>query len=255
MEKQYPKDTLDIAYTFAKRCHDECRDVVKAIVLFGSSARKKQGANDIDILVVIDDISLKLTPEIVQTYRVILGKIIADVSKSLHVTTLKLSSFWEYVRNGDPIAVNILRDGYPLLDTGFFNPLQVLLLQGRIKPTPESILTYQQRSVATLSNAKWHVLQAVTDLYWSVVDAAHAALMSIGQVPASPEHVADLIDDRLVKTKLVPATATNTMRKFYTLAKDIEHRKRSELSGASLDDLFKEAEEFVRFMKRIVEEN
>jgi len=252
-EESYKKESIDLAYLFAKQCHKECRDLIKAIVLFGSTARKKQGANDIDILVIIDDVSIKLTPELIQTYRVILGKIIAGVSNRLHVTTLKLTAFWEYVRNGDPVAVNILRDGYPLLDTGFFDPLQLLLHQGRIRPSPESVWTYMTRATQTITNSQWHLLQATLDLYWAVVDAAHAALMKLGEVPPSPEHVAELLEDKLVKTKLVPSNIPNQMRKFYTLSKEIIHRKRRSISGQQYEKLLSEAESFVKTMKQFIE--
>ncbi len=238
---------------FAKECHKECKDLIKAIVLFGSTARKKQGANDIDILVVLDDISLQLTPELVQTYRVILGNIIRKVSRRLHVTTLKLSAFWEYVHVGDPIAVNILRDGFPLLDTGFFDPMQLLLLQGRIRPTPESVWTYMTRANQTLQNSSWHLMQGVVDLYWAVIDASHAALMRIGEVPPSPEHVAELLQDKLVKKKLVPSKIPNQMRKFYTLSKEILHRKKQSITGVEFDKLYSEAQEYVKIMQGVVE--
>lgn len=252
-EDSYAKDDLDLAYAFAKRCHEECHDLVKAIVLFGSTARKKQGSHDVDILIVLDDVSITFTPELLQTYRVITGKIIKDISRRLHVTTLKFTAFWEYVRAGDPVAINILRDGFPLLDTGFFDPLQMLLHQGRIRPSQESIWTYTTRSEQTLVNSSWHVMQATVDLYWAVVDAAHGALMAYGEVPPSPEHVADLLQDKLVKKKLVPSSAPQTMRKFYTLSKEITHRKKKSLSGAEFDKLYKEAEGFVKTMKTFVE--
>ncbi len=251
-EHSYKKDNLDIAYLFAKKCHEECKDLVKAIVLFGSTARKKQGANDVDVLVLIDDVELELSPELIQSYRVILGNIIKGISTRLHITTLKLTAFWEYVRVGDPIAINILRDGFPLLDTGFFDPLQLLLHQGRIKPSTESIQTYLSRGKQTLQNSEWHVMQATVDLYWAVIDSAHAALMHIGVVPPSPEHVAELLQDRLVKTKLIPEDIPNLMNKFYTLSKDILHKKRTHLSGADFDDLFKEATYFVDTMSAFI---
>ena len=100
----------------------------------------KQG--DIDILIVFDDVSVNLTPEIVSTYRIIIEKVISEVSTRLHVTTIKLTTYWEYVRAGDPIGMNILRDGVALLDTGFFDPLHALLVRGRIRPSPESVWTY-----------------------------------------------------------------------------------------------------------------
>lgn len=227
--------------------------MVKTIVLFGGTARKKQGTNDIDVLVVLDDVSMMLTPELVQTYRIIVGKIIAKVSNRLHITTLKLSAFWEYVRVGDPVAVNILRDGFPLLDSGFFDPMQQLLHQGRIRPSPESIWTYMTRAENTLSNSRWHLMQATVDLYWAVVDAAHAALMRIGEIPPSPEHVPEMLEDRMVKANMIPRDYPNKMRKFYQLMKDITNRKRQGITGPEFEKLAAEAEEFVKTMRSIVE--
>ena len=127
----YPKDDLDYAYRFASEITKEVGKFVKGVVLFGSHARKKQPAHDIDILVILDDISIFLTKEFVQTYRIVVQNLVAQISKRLHITTFKYTSFWEFVRNGDPIALNILRDGVPIVDREFFRPLQLLLLQGR----------------------------------------------------------------------------------------------------------------------------
>ncbi len=252
-ESSYKKESIDLAYLFAKECHKEFKDLIKAIVLFGSTARKQQGSHDIDVLVLIDDISIKLTPEIIQTYRIITGRIINKISKKLHVTTLKFSSFWEYVLAGDPIAINILRDGFPLFDTGVFDPLQLLLHQGRIRPSPESIYSYHNRAKRTIHNAHWHIAQATIDLYWACIDSAHAALMKTGAVPPSPEQVPEMIKDHLVKTKIVPEKTIKTMSKFYHLFKEITNNKKR-INGQEYDKLQKEAEEFVKIMSKVVEE-
>lgn len=251
-ELTYKKESLDLAYMFTKECHKECKDLVKGIVLFGSTARKKQGANDVDVLVLIDDVSLQLTPELIQTYRVIIGKLVRKISMRLHVTTLKLSAFWEYVRVGDPIAINILRDGFALFDTGFFDPLQLMLLQGRIRPSVESVEVHVQRAHEMLETSRGHLLGAAVDLYWAVIDSAHAALMSLGHVPASPEHVSEMIEDKLVKKHLAPKFATNRMRKFYTLSKEVATRKRPFVSGEEYEELYKQAREFIVAMEKIV---
>jgi len=81
---------------------------------------------------------------------------------------MTLSSFWEYVRAGDPVVINILRDGLALVDSGFFDPLQALLFRGRIRPSQEAINNYYARAPTTLNNSMWHVLQATVDLYWAV---------------------------------------------------------------------------------------
>ncbi len=73
-----------------------------------------------------------LTPEFVETYRIIVEKLALKHSKRLHITTLKLTNFWEYMRVGDPIGLNILRTSLPLYDVGFFEPLQQLLCSASV---------------------------------------------------------------------------------------------------------------------------
>ncbi len=250
----YAKTDVELARHFAKRMHDEFGNFVRAVVIFGSSARKEaRTESDVDILVVVDDVSIALSPELIQTYRVLVEKIIADVSTRLHITSLRFSSFWEYVRAGDPVAINVLRDGVALIDTGFFDPLQVLLKQGRIRPSKESIWSYFFRAPITLHNSKWHVLQATLDLYWASIDAAHAALMSVGEVPPTPEHVADLIELKLVKTGLTDKKYSGIMRNLYKLSKMILYREVKEIEGSEYAKYQKDATDFVDAMRAIVE--
>lgn len=250
--QSYTKDELNLAYQFSKKIYDEFGTFLKAIILFGSAARKEKKEGDIDILVIVDDTAVNMSAELVETYRIIIEKVIAQVSTRLHVTSLKLTSFWEYVRAGDPVAINILRDGVALLDTGFFDPLRALLTRGRVRPSPESVWIYFARAPRTLHNAKWHILQATIDLYWAVIDAAHAALMNIGAVPPSPDHVADLIEQRLVKEKRVPKKYVNIMRNFYDLQKKIMHREIKEIKAIEFERYYKEAEDFVNKMESLI---
>ncbi len=254
---KYREDDLKIAYDFSKRLYQEFKEFLKAIVLFGSVARsmEKEKRNDIDIMVIVDDVSMRLTPEIVEAYRIITEKIIIDTSTKLHVTTLKLSAFWDYVRNSDPVAVNILRDGIAVVDTGFFDPLQALLFMGRIRPTSESIWTYYGRAPRTLVNSRWHIMQATIDLYWAVIDASHAALMKLGIVPPSPEHVAELMVEKMVKPGLIHKKHAHVPEKFYRLSKAIITREKKDVHGKEYEELYREAYDFVEHMKQFIEKH
>ena len=130
LESKYPKLDRDLARKFAKIVNAELGDLVSALVLFGSAARGSSNkSSDIDILIVTDDVHINMNKELVETYRIIIQKAVAKVNPDrLHIQTLPLTTFWEYVRAGDPVAVNILRDGIALIDKGFFDPLQLLLL-------------------------------------------------------------------------------------------------------------------------------
>lgn len=96
-------------------------------------------------------------------------------------------------------------------------------------------------------------MQATLDLYWSVIDAAHAALMKNGEVPPTPEHVADLLQSRLVKKRILEQKYVNSMRKFYKLMKMITHREVREIKGAEFDRYFNEAADFVARMRQVIE--
>ena len=250
----YKKEDFDIAYEFSKKLYEEMKDFVKATVLFGSSARKTTSRGDIDVLVIIDDLTIRLTPELTEAYTIITEKLVTEISLMLHITTLKLTAFWEYVRAGDPVIINILREGIALLDTGFFEPIQFLLKQGRIRPTNESVWCYFTKAPSTLYNSKWHLLQATIDLYWAVIDAAHAALMKLGEIPPSPEHVSDMIQLHMVNKGLIDKKYANTMRKFYLLSKKINHREIKEISGKEYDSYYKEAQDFVYKIREFIED-
>jgi|TARA_B100002003_G_C14128653_1_gene542868 uncharacterized protein (UPF0332 family)/predicted nucleotidyltransferase len=253
--KRYSSEEIKIARKLADRILEEFGSFVKSIVLFGSAARAqgKSKPGDVDVLVIVNDLNMVLSGEAVETYRVIMERLVRDTSDRLHVTTLKLSNFWDYVRLGDPLAINILRDGVALIDTGIFDPMQALLYMGRIRPTYEAIFTYYSRAPATLANSKWHVLQATLDLYWAVIDAAHAALMKHGEIPPSPAHVADMMEKTLVKDNLIEKRYVTTMKDFYVLAKKIMHRELKEVTGKQFDQYYKLSEDFVKRIKKIIE--
>jgi uncharacterized protein (UPF0332 family)/predicted nucleotidyltransferase len=250
----YRKEDFDTAYEFSKKIYNEMKDFIKATVLFGSSARNVSSGGDIDVLVIVDDLSIRITPELSESYRLITERIVKDTSSFLHITTLKLTAFWEYIRSGDPVIVNMLRDGIALMDTGFFEPLQALLKQGRIRPTYESVWAYFARAPSTLHNSKWHLLQATIDLYWAVIDSAHAALMKVGESPPTPEHVADMLEQHLVKEGHLQKKDVDTMKKFYSLSRKINHREIKDISGKDYDAYYKEAHKFVQKIHNFIEE-
>ena len=104
--ERYYKEDVDTAYKFANEIYKELGSLIRAVVIFGSTARRtKTPGGDIDILVVIDDVMMNMSPELVEAYRLIVQKSIVKISTKLHITTMRFTSFWEYMRNGDPIAI------------------------------------------------------------------------------------------------------------------------------------------------------
>ncbi len=252
-KKSIDKKDFDIAYEFSKLMIKEFEDFIKAIVLFGSTSRKEKNKTDIDMLIILDDVQIQFSRPIIQGYRVLTQKIVEKVSDRLHVTNMRLTNFWEYIKTSDPIAVNILRDGIPIIDTGIFTPLKLLLYQGKIKPSGESIHNYISRSSYSILSSKNHILAACVDLYWAVIDSAEAALMKVGDVPPGPSHVHNLIEERFVKTGKIDKKYSIMLHEFYHLNKAIEHKEITYIPAQQYQEYLHNAEDFVKCMQEIID--
>ena len=246
-----------IAMDFAAKVYTEFDKIIKSIVLFGSSAKKVSTKDsDIDIIIIIDDVAVKWDQELIAWYRSELGDIMKQnpYTKSLHINTVKLSTWWQDLSRGDPIIINILRYGDPLIDFGgFFTPLKVLLQEGKIKPTPEAIYTLLQRTPQHIARTRASLVNAIDGLYWAIVDSAHAALISANVMPASPEQIPKVLTKTFVNKKLLDKKYAKDYAEIYALTKEILHGKRAEISGKEIDDWIDKANDFVRTMAELID--
>ena len=154
---------------------------------------------------------------------------------------------------GDPVIVNVLRWGDALIDfAGFFNPLKILLMRGKIKSTPESIYMALQRAPVHMARCKASMLGAVEGLYWAMVDSSHAALIAAKQSPPSPEHVPILLKETFVEKKILSMKYVIWYRDMYLLAHKILHGDVTEVSGMNIDMWRKRTDEFVKEMAILV---
>jgi predicted nucleotidyltransferase/uncharacterized protein (UPF0332 family) len=247
----------DIALDFATKTYSTFDQMIKSIVLFGSSAKKVSVPDsDIDVIIIIDDVSIAWDETLIAHYRETLGEIVKEnpYRKSLHINTVKLSTWWNDLMRGDPVVINVLRYGDTLIDRGgFFEPLKVLLKEGKIKSTPESIYTLLQRSPTHLIRAREAMLAAVDGFYWSAVDAAHAALIAAGIMPPSPEHIPEIMDEHFVKKKLLHKKYVNYYYGLHSLTKQIAHAKIRHVSGKELERLQSESDTFLGEMAKLVD--
>lgn len=249
----YKEEHLDLTKQLATKLKTELGDLLKGVVLFGSAVRGSATTrSDIDVLVLINDLTIVFSNEFVTSVRVIIQNAASDISELFHITPMHLSDFWNYAKNADPVIVNVLREGKIVYDEGFFTPMQTLLDEGKIRPTNEAVWTYYNRAPQTIKSAKMHTLKAVVDLYWAVIDAAHAALMHIGVVPGAPHQVADMLDKHFVNNHFLEKKYSQTLRLFYRLAKDIGHNKKTSISGVDFDKYCVRAEVFVKRMRFIL---
>ncbi len=252
--KQVSEDK-EIAMDFASKAYQKFRDVIKAIAMFGSVTKEKATEkSDIDIIIVIDDCTVNWDDELIAWYREELAKLIASkkYKKELHINTVTLTAFWEEVRVGEPLIINVLRYGETLIDVGgFFDPIKVLLAKGKIRPTAEAIYTTMYRSGQHLGRANSNILNSVEGFYWSMVDAGHAALMAVNIIPPSPEHLAELLDENLVSKGILKKDLVEFYEETRKKAKKVLHGDTNKISGRELEEMQRKSEEFVLRLNEI----
>ena len=246
----------DIAMDFAGKVYKKFSQIIKAIILFGSTTKNSSTTtSDIDIVIVIDDATVKWDQELIAWYRQELGTIIRrnPYKKELHINTIKLTTWWQDLINGDPVVVNVLRYGEALIDIGgFFNPLKVLLERGKIRSTPEAIYTALQRAPRHLASSRAAELGAIEGVYWAMVDSAHAALIAAQQLPPSPEHIPIILKETFVDKSMLKMSYVLWYRDLHLLHKKISHGEITDLKGVEIDLWQKRAEEFIKVMAELI---
>ena len=258
--KKYPtlklKRERDIAMDFATKAFKKFDKMIKSVVLFGSTVKNTNvTGSDIDIILIIDDVTINWDQELIAWYRQELDKMLrtSPYRQELHINTVKLSTWWEDLMRGDPAVINILRYGEAMIDlAGFFNPLKHLLIKGKIKSTPEAIYSALQRAPVHIARSKLAELSAVEGIYWSMVDSAHAALIAANIPPASPEHVPVDLKQTFVDNKMLKMKYVIWYRDVLMLHKKIGHGEIKNLKGVEIDDLQDKAEEFLGVMATLV---
>jgi len=246
----------EIAMDFAKKVYIKFDKIIKSIILFGSSVKDTaKKSSDIDIIILIDDASIKWDEELKAWYREELGKIVRanPYKKGLHINTVRLTTWWLDLLQGDPVVMNVIRYGESLIDfAGFFHPMKALLASGKIKPTPEAIYTLLQRAPLHLGRSRLSLLGSIEGIYWAMVDSAHAALIAAKEVPPSPEHIALALKKAFVDTKMLKMRYVVWYRDLHILHKNIVHGETKEIKPSSIEGWHDRADEFLRRMAELV---
>ena len=252
------KTESEISMDFAVKLYQEFNKMIKSVILFGSTAKQTQTlGSDIDIIVLLDDVSIKWDEELIAWYRTELDKILRanPYNKNIHINTIKLSTWWEDLMRGDPVVINIIRYGESIIDmAGFFEPLKYLLLNGKIKSTPEAIYSCLQRAPMHILRSKASELNAIEGLYWAMVDSAHAALIAANVLPPSPEHIPVDLKETFVNTGKLKIKYVIDFRDLHILHKKITHGETTDLKGVEIDEWQEKTEDFLKTMAELVNE-
>ena len=237
----YHFENIKLTRDFSKEILEEMGDLIRCIVLFGSNAKNTQTKDsDIDVLVVLNNVSVFVTNELRSAYSIITQKLNQKIGKGkFHIMSINITDFWDMTRIGDPIIINILRYGLPIYDCDIIEPMQHLLEIGKIRPTIESINRYSSRAKTLLNETKKHLEIAVMDLYYATTDIVHSTLMQKKITPPSPSEMPEIFKKTFKTKKMKDLSAT--IDKVYKISKEIEHKTLdAKIDGKLYDELKKE---------------
>ena len=236
---------------------------IVSYIIAGSLVRGEAiKTSDLDVVVIINDTDVKRMPrlELKEKLRAIIYKYVAEagalagVKNKLSPQVWLLTDFWESVKDAHPITFTFIRDGIPIYDRNTFMPWKALLKMGKLKPSPESIDMFMSMGDKTVKRVKATLLDLIIgDIYWSVLTPSQALLMLYGLPPPNVrETVKQMKDVFYTKEKMLEKRYVDILEeiaiKYY---KGYEHGKVKEVSGADVDRLLKDAEDFMKRLKEL----
>jgi len=168
-------------------------------------------------------------------------------------TVILVSDFWQRLNTRDEEALDMLRNSYTLHDIGFIKPIHELFATGKLRPSKEATKVYFVRAEKAMKNSNRHLITAVIDIYWAVVDTAHAAVMLAGITPPSPEELASVMKKELIARNLLHKRCAEIMDNTYKVAKDFIHKRRWEIKGKEFDKYYEDAEFFISEITRFIQ--
>jgi len=229
---------------------------IVSYVLSGSLVRgEATEQSDIDVMVIIDDTDVKkmTRAELKDKLRaIIIGMGIeagemTGIRNKLNIQVYILTDFWDSLKEANPIIFTLLRDGVPFYDRGLFMPWKQMLKMGKIKPSQEAIDMFMGSGDQMLKRVHFKLKEiGMEDTYYAILTPSQAALMLFGVPPPAPRETAKLMRQIFVKKeKLLEEKYVKILEKNIQIRKDLEHGSKENLSGKEIDDLLKDAEEYL----------
>jgi len=249
------KKKLKLANKFKDEVLRIYKNYIKAVVVFGSVTRGDfHEKSDIDMLVIIDDVMARFTPEMKDAFDDKIYEIAKSISPDMTVQPAwTLSEFWDMARIGHPLLYTIVRDGWALYDTGFFVPIRKLLELGKIPATLEAVEKFMETAPQKINRVETAKLYMIAeDLYYAMLNSAQAVLMYMGQNPPSPKHTPIDVKESLVDGGLLEKEYLDYLESIIDFRKKVEHKEIKDVPGQQLDEFIEKSKKFISRMEQLL---
>jgi len=231
---------------------------IKSVWVVGSmkTGRGKKKTSDIDVPVIVDDTDVKrmTRSELKEKLFQRMVEMGYQIDKRIHPQAYLLTEFWQYVREGNPVLMTMIRDGAIIYDTGFLLPIKMLLLKGMIKPSKEAIDKLIITSNELLDVTEKVILQKLThNLHLAAVSSSQAVLMELGYRPTTPKETPKFVREILFeKFGYITEEDVNACDHLVMTYKKVEHKELNEISGEEIEKMLKSAKDYVKKMRELL---
>jgi predicted nucleotidyltransferase len=258
-QKKSAERRMEKAEEFADKLVDNLGEKVKCVAVYGSVPKGEHThESDIDTFVVLDD--TKLEKDVPKEAKNKIRKKVTDLANETddRITIQYfsfLTDFWDSIRKGEPLVIQVLRIGEPVYDVGVFMPAKRMLERGKIKSTDEAVKKRLKLAAAGYKKAEKEVRSSIPHkLEQAIANAGQAPIMLTGRAPPGKEDVGDVLEEMFVEDD-GPLEA-----EFVEIAHDIDEfsdkaeKHPDEVDIEELDEMMDRTDDFIRRMHKLAGE-
>lgn len=241
---------------FSDELNEKLGDKVKVVAVWGSVPQAEHGVDsDIDTLVILDDTKLKsdVPKDAKKKIRRKVTSLADEVDDRITIQYFPfLTEFWDSLRKGEPLAIEAVRNGEPVYDTGIFMPAKRLLQRGKISGTQESVKKRLKLAATGYKKAEKNMKSSIPHKLEQVVaNAGQAPIMLVGKTPPGKEKVPDVLEEMFVEKDMLKQEVVDDAREIVEFA-DIGEKNPKDVTGEALDRHLEKTDSFVRRMHKLV---
>ncbi|MFB6208618.1 MAG: nucleotidyltransferase domain-containing protein [Candidatus Nanohaloarchaea archaeon] len=256
MREKSKERRMEAAEEFSDKLEEKLGDKLKVVAVWGSVPQGEHGYDsDIDTLVILDDTKLK--KDVPKDARKKIRKKVNDAAKETDERiTLQyfpfLTEFWDSLRKGEPLAIEAVRNGEPVYDTGIFMPAKRLLERGKIKATRETVKKRLKMAAAGYKKAEKDFKQSIPHKLEQVMaNAGQAPIMLVGKNPPAKEKVPDTLEEMFVEKDMLEPEYVDMAQDLYDFGNKGE-KESDKVKGEEVEEHLEKADDFVRRMHKLV---
>lgn len=258
MREKSQQRRFEAVEEFSDKLNEKLGDKVKVVAVWGSVPQGEHGyESDIDTLVILDDTKLKkdVPEEAKQKIRRKVTELAKETDERITIQYFPfLTDFWDSLRKGEPLAIEAVRNGEPVYDTGIFMPAKRLLERGKITGTQESVRKRLKLAAAGYKKAEKNFKSSIPHKLEQVMaNAGQAPIMLVGKTPPGKEKVPDTLEEMFVEKGMLEEEYIEIARDLSDFG-DVGEKNPEEVTGEQVQDHLEKTDDFVRRMHQLVSE-